>query len=94
MTWPPHLAQDAMWQAQWQAQLQQLPALFRQIDWPSWLGYRRAHLVPLSSVVALLMPALKERICRKRERRDAALDVAISLEGYARVCQAMTHRAA
>jgi hypothetical protein len=83
---------NAMWQAQWQAQLQQLPVLFRQIDWPNWLAIVGTSSA-ISSVVVLLMQGLRQCVLRRRERRDAALDVAISLEGYARVCRAMMHRA-
>jgi hypothetical protein len=81
-----------MWQAQWQAQLQQLPTLLRQIDWPNWLAIVGTSSA-ISSVVVLSMQGLRERVRRRRERRDAALDAAIALEGYARVCRAMMHRA-
>lgn len=80
-----------MWQAQWQ-QWQQLPAFLTQINWPQWLAIVGTSSV-ISSIVVLLMQALKARLVHRRERRDAALEVAISLEGYARVCRAMMHRA-
>jgi hypothetical protein len=69
-----------MWQAQWQ----QLPVFLTQMDWPKWLAIVGTSSA-ISSIVVLLMQGLKDRVIHRRERRDAALDVAISLEGYARV---------
>jgi hypothetical protein len=39
------------------------------------------------------MQGLRDRFAHRRERRDAALEIAVSLEGYARLCRAMMHRA-
>lgn len=77
-----------MWQAQWQ----QVPAFLAQINWPNWLAIAGTSSA-ISAIVVLVMQGLKHRIVGRRERRDAALEVAISLEGYARVCRAMMHRA-
>ncbi|MFM0326362.1 hypothetical protein [Caballeronia glebae] len=77
-----------MWQAQWQ----QASALLTQVDWPNWLAIAGTSSA-ISAIVVLAMQGLKERITARRERRDAALEVAVSLEGYARVCRAMMHRA-
>jgi hypothetical protein len=76
-----------MWQAQWQ----QVPAFLTQFDWPKWMAIVGTSSA-ISSIVVLLMQALKNRVIHRRERRDAALEVAVSLEGYARVCRAMMHR--
>jgi hypothetical protein len=80
-----------MWQAQLQ-QWQQIPAFLTQINWPQWLAIVGMSSA-ISSIVVLLVQGLKDRVTHRRERRDAALEVAISLEGYARVCRAMMHRA-
>ncbi|WP_321794756.1 hypothetical protein [Caballeronia sp. J97] len=47
----------------------------------------------MSSIVVLSLQGVRNRIVRRRERRDVALEVAISLEGYARECRSMMHRA-
>jgi hypothetical protein len=77
-----------MWQAQWQ----QVPAFLTHIDWPNWLAIAGTSSA-ISSIVVLVMQGLRNRIVGRRERRDAALEVAVSLEGYARVCRATMHRA-
>ena len=77
-----------MWQAQWQ----QVPAFLTQIDWPNWLAIVGTSSA-ISSIVVLAMQGVRDRVVHRREQRDAALDVAISLEAYARVCRAMMHRA-
>jgi hypothetical protein len=83
------ISEDAI---MWQAQLQGVPDFLKHIDWPNWLA-----IVGLSSavsaVVVLSMQTLRDRIAHRRERRDAALEVAVALEGYARLCRAMMHRA-
>ncbi|CAL8481105.1 hypothetical protein [Caballeronia sp. S22] len=77
-----------MWQVQWQ----QVPGFLTQINWPNWLAIVGTSSAT-SSIVVLSMQGLKNRVVHRWERRDAALDVAVSLEGYARVCRAMMHRA-
>ncbi|WP_053572301.1 hypothetical protein [Caballeronia cordobensis] len=79
-----------MWQAQWQ-QWKQIPAFLTQSDWPKWLAIVGTSSA-ISSIVVLLMQGIKNRVIHRRERRDAALEAAISLEGYARICRAMMHR--
>ena len=80
-----------MWQAQLQ-QWQQIPAFLTQLNWPQWLVIAGMSSA-ISSIVVLLVQGLKDRVTHRHERRDAALEVVISLEGYARVCRAMMHRA-
>ncbi|GJH21773.1 hypothetical protein CBA19CS22_34545 [Caballeronia novacaledonica] len=78
-----------------QALWQQLPAFLTHIDlpnWPSWLGIVGASSA-VSSIAVLSMLGLRNRIILRRERRDVALEVAVSLEGYARECRSMMHRA-
>jgi hypothetical protein len=81
-----------MWQAQWQDVPGLVPDFLKHVDWPNWLA-----IVGLSSavsaVVVLSMQTLRDRMSHRRERRDAALEVAVALEGYARLCRAMMHRA-
>lgn len=80
-----------MWQAQWQ----QVPAFLTQIVWPNWSNWLAivGTSSVVSSIVVLALQGVRDRVVRRRERRDAALDVALSLEAYARVCRAMMHRA-
>jgi hypothetical protein len=77
-----------MWQTQWQ----EMPAFLKQIDWPSWLAIVVTSSA-VSAFVVLAMQSLRNRFAHRRDRRDAALEIAVSLEGYARLCRAMMHRA-
>ncbi|SAL60604.1 hypothetical protein [Caballeronia telluris] len=77
-----------MWQTQWH----EMPAFLKQIDWPSWLAIVGTSSA-VSAFVVLAMQGLRDRFAHRRERRDAALEIAVSLEGYARSCRAMMHRA-
>lgn len=77
-----------MWQAQWQ----QILALMTQINWPNWLAIVGTSSA-ISSIVVLFMQGVRNKFVRRRERNDAALEVAMSLEAYARSCRAMIHRA-
>ncbi|WP_087750456.1 hypothetical protein [Paraburkholderia caledonica] len=60
----------------------------RQVDWKVV-----ATSSLISSSVALLVGGLKDMRAHRRERRDAALEVALSLEAYARTCRSMMHKA-
>jgi hypothetical protein len=64
----------------------------KQIDWLDTAKVVGISSV-VSSVVAIGWSALKDAGARKRQRRDTALDVAVSLESYARSCRSMMHRA-
>ncbi|WP_277182800.1 hypothetical protein [Caballeronia sp. BR00000012568055] len=77
-----------MWQVQWH----QMPAFLTQVDWPKWLAIVGTASV-VSSIVVLLMQGARNRVIGKRERSDAALEIAMSLEAYARACRSMIHRA-
>ncbi|MCE4546401.1 MULTISPECIES: hypothetical protein [unclassified Caballeronia] len=76
----------------WQGQLQNVAVLLKDANWPNWLAIVGTSSA-ISSVVVLLMQGLKNRVDAKRKRRDAALDVAVALEGYGRLCRATMHRA-
>ncbi|SIT37182.1 conserved hypothetical protein [Paraburkholderia piptadeniae] len=71
------------------------PAWFQvvqQFDWQSTLRI----VVPSSvigSIVAIGWNSYRDRRVHRRERRDASLEVALSLEKYARTCRAMMHKA-
>jgi hypothetical protein len=77
-----------MWQAQWH----QTPAFLTQVDWPNWLAIVGTASA-VSSIVVLLMQGARNRVVGKRERSDAAMEIAMSLEAYARACRSMIHRA-
>ncbi|MDR5753219.1 MULTISPECIES: hypothetical protein [unclassified Caballeronia] len=77
-----------MWQTQWH----EMPVFLKQIDWPSWLAIVGVSSA-VSAFVVLAMQSLRDRFAHRRECRDAALEIAVSLESYARACRAMMHRA-
>jgi hypothetical protein len=64
----------------------------RQFDWQGALRVALPSGV-ISSIVAISWNAYRDRRDHRRERRNAALEVALSLEKYARSCRAMMHRA-
>ncbi|SEK09715.1 hypothetical protein [Paraburkholderia diazotrophica] len=64
----------------------------RQFDWQGALRIALPSSV-ISSIVAIGWNACRDGRDHRRERRDAALEVALSLEKYARTCRAMMHRA-
>lgn len=63
-------------------------AVLRQVDWKVV-----ATSSVISSSVALLMGGVKDMRAHRRERRDVALEAALSLEAYARTCRSMMHKA-
>ncbi|CAH2917380.1 MAG: hypothetical protein CPSOU_3033 [uncultured Paraburkholderia sp.] len=66
--------------------------LVQQFDW--WGTFRMALASSvISSIVSIGWNSHRDRRDHRRERRDAALEVALSLEKYARTCRAMIHRA-
>jgi len=48
----------------------------------------------IGSVVTLAWISARDARDRRRQRRDTALDLALSLESYARTCRTMMHKAA
>ncbi|MFP4896125.1 hypothetical protein [Paraburkholderia sp. EG304] len=66
--------------------------VIRLFDWQSAL---RVALPPavISSIVAIGWNSCRDRRVHRRERRNAALEVALSLEKYVRTCRATMHRA-
>ena len=48
----------------------------------------------VGSIITLAWISAKDARERKRQRRDTALEVALSLESYARICRTMMHKAA
>jgi hypothetical protein len=48
----------------------------------------------VGSVVSLAWVSVRDAGVRKRQRHDTALEVALSLESYARTCRTMMHKAA
>lgn len=48
----------------------------------------------VGSIVTLVWISARDFRDRRRQRRDTALEVALSLEGYARTCRTMMHKAA
>jgi hypothetical protein len=79
---------ETMWQAQWH----QMPEFLTHVDWPNWLAIVGTASA-VSSIVVLLMQGARNRVVGKRERSDAALEIAMSLEAYACACRFMIHRA-
>ncbi|MEX3764635.1 hypothetical protein [Paraburkholderia phenoliruptrix] len=66
--------------------------LVQQFDWWGTFKVALASSV-VSSIVTIGWNSHRDRRDHRRERRDAALEVALSLERYARTCRAMMHRA-
>lgn len=64
----------------------------RQFDWQGALRVALPSGV-ISSIVAIGWNSCRDRRDHRRERRNAALEVALSLEKYVRTCRAMMHRA-
>jgi negative regulator of sigma E activity len=62
-----------MWQAQWH----QMPAFLTQVDWPNWLAIVGTASA-VSSIAVLLMQGARNRVVGKRERSDAAIEIAMS----------------
>jgi hypothetical protein len=58
---------------------------------PMALGLASAAV---GSIITLAWISAKDARERKRQRQDTALEVAFSLEGYARTCRTMLHKAA
>lgn len=69
-----------------------LQYLYR-LDWnaPATLALMSAAV---GSVVSLVWIAARDSRVRKRQRHDTALEIALSLESYARTCRTMIHRVA
>jgi hypothetical protein len=67
--------------------------LLQRVDWnsPMILALTSGAV---GSVVTLAWIAAKDAGDRMRRRRDTALDLALSLESYARTCRIMMHKAA
>ena len=63
----------------------------RQFDWQGTLRVALPSGV-ISSIVAIGWNSCRDRRNHRRERRNAALEVALSLEKYVRTCRAMMHR--
>ncbi|MEX3791379.1 hypothetical protein [Paraburkholderia sp. BR14374] len=64
----------------------------RQFDWQGALRVALPSGV-ISSIVAIGWNSCRDHRDHRRERRNAALEVALSLEKYVRTCRAMMHRA-
>jgi hypothetical protein len=73
-------------QQEWLEHLQRL-------DWNSPMTLALASAA-VGSVITLAWISGRDARERKREQRDTALELALSLEGYARTCRTMMHRAA
>ncbi|MGQ7935458.1 hypothetical protein [Paraburkholderia sp. D1E] len=65
----------------------------QQFSWntPATLALMSATV---GSVVSLVWISVRDASVRKRQRHDTALEVALSLESYARTCRTMMHKAA
>ncbi|SFU26324.1 hypothetical protein [Paraburkholderia aspalathi] len=65
----------------------------QQFNWntPATLALMSAAV---GSVVTLAWISVRDASMRKRQRHDTALEVALSLESYARTCRTMMHKAA
>ena len=68
----------------------ELAQLFR---WNSPMALALASAA-VGSIITLAWISAKDARERRRQRRDTALEVALSLEGYARTCRTMMHKAA
>ena len=70
-------------------------AWFEVVQQFEWRGTLKVVLASsaVSSIVTIGWNSYRERRDHRRERRDAALEVALSLEKYARTCRAMMHKA-
>lgn len=66
--------------------------MVRQFDWQSTLKVALTSSV-ISSNVAIGWKSYRDRRNNCLEGRDAALEVALSLEKYVRTCRAMMHKA-
>ncbi|CAE6858246.1 hypothetical protein R69746_07685 [Paraburkholderia aspalathi] len=66
--------------------------LLKQFDWQGTLKIVLASSF-VSSIVTLGWNWFRDLRDMRRERRDAALDAALSLEQYARTCRLMMHKA-
>jgi hypothetical protein len=64
----------------------------RQFDWQGTLKVALTSSV-ISSIVAIGWNSYRDRRNTRLEGRDAALEVALSLEKYVRTCRAMMHKA-
>jgi hypothetical protein len=73
----------------WQEWLEHL----RRLDWNTPMTLALASAA-IGSVVTLVWISARDAIERKRQRRNTALELALSLESYARTCRTMMHRAA
>jgi hypothetical protein len=73
--------------------------------WREWLeyvqriGWNSPIILALASgavgsVITLVWISAKDASERKRQRRDTALELALSLESYARTCRTMMHKSA
>jgi hypothetical protein len=72
---------------------QQLIQNLQRLSWDTPLIFGLASAA-VGSVVTLVWLAASHARQRKRQRWDTALDLALSLESYARTCRTMMHRAA
>ncbi|TCF96680.1 hypothetical protein BZM26_36270 [Paraburkholderia strydomiana] len=64
----------------------------QQFDWQDTLRVVLPSSV-ISSIVTIAWNSHRDRRDYRRDRRDVALEVALSLEKYARTCRAMMHKA-
>jgi hypothetical protein len=62
------------------------------VDWNAPLALTLATTA-ISSVVTLTWVSARDARERRRHRRDTALELALSLESYARTCRTMMHKA-
>jgi hypothetical protein len=72
---------------------QELLEFLQRVDWNTPMTLALASAA-VGSVITLTWISARDIRDRKRQRRDTALEVALSLESYARTCRTMMHKAA